>query len=276
MARGPRKHMKRLNAPRHWMLDKNLGVFAPKARPGAHKGRECLPLILILRNRLKYALTATEASMITRQRFVEVDGRVRTDPKYPVGFMDVLTIPKTDDKFRVMYDVKGRFVLHKLTTDDEAQTKICKVIKTYVATNGVPCLCTHDGRTLRYPDPLIKAGDTVVLDLGKDKDGGKIIDFIKFKPGVQCMVTGGANTGRVGEIIDVERHPGSFDIVHVRDANDNTFATRKGNIFVIGRSQTDIRVALPKGKGIRVPLAQDREGKIANYAKGKQGKKSKK
>merc|ERR1719158_1600419 len=210
--------------------------------------------------------------MICKQRFVEVDARVRTDPKYPVGFMDVITIPKNGDRFRVMYDVKGKFVLHKLASDEEAQTKVCKVQKAYTAANGVPCVCTHDGRTLRYPDPLIKAGDSVVLDLAE----GKIIDFIKFKAGVQCMVTGGANTGRVGEIVDVERHPGSFDIVHVKDGNDNTFATRKVNIFVIGRSQSDVRVALPKGKGIRAPLTQDREQKIAQCAKSKAGKKGKK
>lgn len=55
--RGPKKHLKRLNAPKHWMLDKLGGVFAPKPSPGPHKQRECLPLCLILRNRLKYALT---------------------------------------------------------------------------------------------------------------------------------------------------------------------------------------------------------------------------
>lgn len=26
-ARGPKKHLKRLNAPKHWMLDKLTGVF---------------------------------------------------------------------------------------------------------------------------------------------------------------------------------------------------------------------------------------------------------
>ena len=35
MVRGPKKHMKRLNAPRHWMLDKLGGVFAPKPAAGA-------------------------------------------------------------------------------------------------------------------------------------------------------------------------------------------------------------------------------------------------
>ena len=35
MARGLKKHLKRLNAPKHWMLDKLGGVFAPKPSTGA-------------------------------------------------------------------------------------------------------------------------------------------------------------------------------------------------------------------------------------------------
>eukprot|EP01059_Diplonema_ambulator_P002463 TRINITY_DN1209_c0_g1_i1.p1 TRINITY_DN1209_c0_g1~~TRINITY_DN1209_c0_g1_i1.p1 ORF type:complete len:272 (+),score=106.34 TRINITY_DN1209_c0_g1_i1:135-950(+) len=270
MVRGPKKHMKRLAAPKHWMVDKLLGVYAPKSRPGAHKGREALPLIIVLRNRLNLALTRGEAMMITKQRFIEVDGRVKIDPKYPVGFQDIMSIPKTNDHFRVLYDVKGRFVLQK-EDESAAKTKLCKVTKTYTAPNGVPSLCTHDGRTLRYPDPLIKAGDTVAFDL----ENNKIVDFVKFKIGTWCMITGGANTGRAGEIVNLERHPGSFDIVHVKDANDNTFATRLNNVFVIGRRANELLIKLPKAKGIRVPLAQDRETKITTYAKSKQGKRTK-
>lgn len=62
-------------------------VQAPKPSPGPHKERECLPLILILRNRLKYALTGREVTAILMQRLVEVDGKVRTDKTYPAGFM---------------------------------------------------------------------------------------------------------------------------------------------------------------------------------------------
>ena len=267
MARGPKKHMKRLAAPKHWMVDKLNGVYAPKCRPGAHKGRESLPLILILRNRLQYALTRGEAMMIAKMRHIEVDSRVRTDPKTPVGFMDILSIPKTGENYRLMYDVKGRFVLQKVTED--ATTKLCKIEKVYTASNGVPCLATHDGRTIRFPDPLIKKADTVSIDTTT----GKITDFTKFKVGSWVMVTGGANTGRVGEIVDVERHPGSFDICHIKDGNNSTFATRKGNLFVVGRSQNDIRVQLPKAQGLRMPLFQGmcwmsdvrRQGKIFIY-----------
>lgn len=54
-------------------------------------------------------------------------------------------------------------------------------------------------------------------------------------PGNLCMVTGGANLGRIGVITNRERHPGSFDVVHVKDSTGNSFATRLSNIFVIGK-----------------------------------------
>jgi hypothetical protein len=60
---------------------------APKPSSGPHKSRECLPLILIIRNRLKYALTYREVISILMQRHVLVDGKVRTDKTYPAGFM---------------------------------------------------------------------------------------------------------------------------------------------------------------------------------------------
>ena len=69
------------------MLDKLGGVFAPKPSSGPHKTRECLPLIIFLRNRLKYALTYVEAKKICKQRLIKIDGRVRTDFLFPAGFM---------------------------------------------------------------------------------------------------------------------------------------------------------------------------------------------
>lgn len=107
---------------------------------------------------------------------------------------------------------------------------------------GIPHLVTHDARTIRYPDPLIKVNDTVQIDLGT----GKIINFIKFETGNVCMVIGGANLGRVGVITNRERHPGSFDVVHVKDANGNSFATRLSNIFVIGNVRLTLSLLLSK------------------------------
>lgn len=56
-----------------------------------------------------------------------------------------------------------------------------------------------------------------------------------------CMVTGGANLGRIGVITNREKHPGSFDVVHVKDSTGNSFATRLSNIFVIGKVSTGFK-----------------------------------
>merc|ERR1711990_1298708 len=79
MARGPKKHLKRLNAPHHWMLDKLGGIWAPRPSAGPHKLRECLPLLILLRNRLKYALTYQEVTMILQQRRIKVNDTVKVD-----------------------------------------------------------------------------------------------------------------------------------------------------------------------------------------------------
>jgi len=238
------------------MLDKLSGVFAPKPSAGPHKTRESLPTVIFLRNRLKYALTYTEAKKICSQRLIKVDGKVRTDMRYPAGFMDVITIEKTGEQFRLIYDVKGRFAVHRITPE-ESKYKLCKVKKLLVAPKGVPMLVTHDGRTIRYPDPHVKVNDTIRLNL----ESNKIEDYIKFDSGNLVMITGGHNLGRVGVIQSRERHPGSFDIVHIKDAAGNTFATRLSYVFLIGKSNK-AWVSLPADKGVRKTITEEREKRL--------------
>jgi ribosomal protein S4E len=69
--------------------------------------------------------------------------------------MDVVTIEKTNEHFRIMFDVKGRFILRSITAE-EAKTKLCKIKRREVGPNKVPYVVTNDGRTLRYPHPDIK------------------------------------------------------------------------------------------------------------------------
>ncbi|AAW41387.1 40S ribosomal protein S4-A [Cryptococcus neoformans] len=253
MGRGPKKHLKRLAAPSSWMLDKLGGTYAPRPSPGPHKLRESLPLTVFLRNRLKYALTGREVTAIVKQRLIKVDGKVRTDETFPAGFMDVISIERSGEHFRLLYDVKGRFTIHRITPE-EATFKLLKVRKHQLGAKGVPHIVTHDGRTIRYPDPAIKVNDTVKFDFVQNK----IVDHIKFEPGNVVMVTGGRNMGRSGVIVHKERHLGGFDIVHVKDVLDRTFATRLSNIFVIGEG-SKAQVSLPKGKGVKLSIAEERD-----------------
>ncbi|ORX40971.1 ribosomal family S4e-domain-containing protein [Kockovaella imperatae] len=253
MARGPRKHLKRLAAPSSWMLDKLGGTYAPRPSPGPHKLRESLPLVVFLRNRLKYALNNREVTAIVKQRLIKVDGKVRTDETYPAGYMDVITIERSGEHFRLLYDVKGRFTVHRISPE-EANFKLLKVRRHELGAKGVPYILTHDGRTIRYPDPAIKVNDTVKFDFVANK----IVEIIPFEVGNLCMITGGRNMGRVGTIIHMDRHDGGFNIVHVKDVLDRTFATRLSNIFILGES-SKAQVSLPKGKGVKLSIAEERD-----------------
>merc|ERR1712193_15046 len=167
---------------------------------------------------------------IMKQRLIKIDGKTRTDTRFPCGFMDVIQIEKTNENFRLIYDVKGRFTVHRIT-NQEAKYKLCRVKAVKTGPKNVPYLYTSDGRTIRYPDPVI-------------------------------MVNDGRNTGRVGSIMHREKHPGSFDIVHVKDSNGHTFATRLGYIFVIGKGAKPY-ISLPKGGGVKLSIAEERDKRLS-------------
>ncbi|TKC38011.1 hypothetical protein EI555_013019, partial [Monodon monoceros] len=194
MAYGPKKHLKRVAAPKHWMLDKLTGW-----------------------NRLKYALTGDEVKKICMQRFIKIDGQVHTDYNPPCWFIEVMSIDKTGENFCLIYDTKGRFAVHHIIPE-EAKYKLCKMRKIFVGTKGITYLVTHDVRTICYPDSLIKVNDTIQIDL----ETGKINDFINFDTGNLFMVTGGAKVGRIVHVKDDNGNSFATQL-------SNIFITGRGN-----------------------------------------------
>jgi len=170
--------------------------------------------------------------------------------------MDVVTIEKTNEFFRMLLDVKGKFVPHRIDAK-EAGFKLCKVVKKYIGKKKIPYVSTHDGRTFRFPHPDISIGDSLKVNLANNE----ISSVIKFVNGATVYLTGGNNIGRIGILQSIEKHPGSFDIAHIKDANGNTFATRVSNIFVIGDGKSPA-ISLPKGEGIKLTLIEERDLKL--------------
>lgn len=89
--------------------------------------------------------------------------------------------------------------------------------------------------------------------------------MIKFENGASVLTTGGNNIGRVGVLQHVEKHPGSFDIAHVKDANNHHFATRINNVFVIGEGKKPVISLLP-GRGIKLSLIEERDKRLRHEA----------
>jgi len=184
---------------------------------------------------------------------IKVDGKIRRDPRFPLGQMDVVTIEKTNEHFRILYDIKGRFQPHRIDAK-EAGFKLCKVTQKAIGKSKVPHIVTNDGRTIRFPHPDIQINDSVKYDF-KNKS---ISGVLKFQVGATVMLTGGNNVGRIGTLTSIEKHPGSFEICHIKDSKGNAFATRQGNVLIIGDGKTT-SVSIPKGDGIRLTLIQERD-----------------
>lgn len=245
MAHGIKKHLKRLRAPKKWKLNKLGGIWAPNPKSGPHKKFDSFPLILILRNRLKYALNNQEVIQILQQRTVMVDKKIKTEKNYPTGFMDIISIDKTKEDFRLLVDTLGRFILHKIEPK-ESVLKLCKVVEGKKGQRGIPYIITHDGRTIRFPDPFIKKNDTILYDLSEKK----IIDFIKFEMGSLCIIMGGPNVGRIGIVLQQEKNFNQEEMIKLRDGEGSDFSAKITFVFVIGKGKRSF-ISLPKGRGIR-------------------------
>lgn len=253
MARGPRKHLKRIRAPKSWLMDKMGGVFAVRPSEGPHALRESIPLQVVLRDKLHFARTGREVDVILHQKegLVHVDKKVRRNPKYPIGLMDVIDLPKVGSAYRVLYDVKGRFVFTKLKKA-EAAFKLCKIEKKQAGANGVTYLVTHDGRTLRYVSRDITINDTVKLDL----ESGEISERYPMTVNNVAFVMNGSNRGRVGVINHIAHFDGNHDLVTLKDAKGHLFTTRTSYVFVIGNGSTPA-ITLPKQNGVKLSILEE-------------------
>ncbi|KAG0417181.1 40S ribosomal protein S4, partial [Dictyocoela roeselum] len=229
----------RLAAPKSWLLDKNGGVYAPRPSTGPHRLDECIPLCLLLSRKLGYAQNSREVKHIMKNRMVRINGKVRTDPRFPVGIMDILDIPKTGETFRLLYNTSGRFFLHKL--DNPENFTITKVAKRVVRKGKVPYIYTEDGGSFRYCPLEINVGDSVKVDI----ESRKIVDYLPVAEGNIAYLTRGKNMGCAGTIVGIDK-----DIVKIRDVNGRYFSTLKKNLLVIGNEQSWI--SLGEQQGVKV------------------------
>ncbi len=143
--------------------------------------------------------------------------------------MDVIDIPKLKASYRVLYDVKGRFVFIKLNKN-QSKFKLCKIIKKAIGPNKICYLVTHDGRTLRFSDPDININDTIKFNL----ETKEIEDFYKMNLNNVVYISKGNNRGRVGIISHIARFAGNYDLITIKDQKGHTFTTRINYVFVIG------------------------------------------
>jgi small subunit ribosomal protein S4e len=225
----------------HWPIHPKEDTWTVKPSPGPHAIEDSLPLLLVVRDILELADTAREAKMIINQGDILVDGTVRKDYKFPVGFMDVIQIPKTGKTYRVLPDEKGRLVLHSISAENQ-EFKLCRVQNKTTIRGGKQQLNLHDGRNCLVEGDY-KAGDVVVLQVPKQE----ITDHLKLENGTLGLITGGKHIGELGTIKEINITKSSMpNTVLMETADGKSFQTLQDYVFVLGKDQPII--TLPGGK----------------------------
>ncbi len=223
------KHLKRLAVPRSWVIPRKTNVYTTKPRPGAHPVERGLPISTIIRDYLKLAATGREARRVVSAGDVLVDGRIVKDPKFAVGFMDVVAVPKTKQAWRVFIDEKARLRLVPID-DKQAAFKLCQINSKTTISGGRTQLNLHDGRNLLVKKDDYKTGDVLRLELPSQK----ILGHFPLGAGAQVLITDGRHAGEVAPVkaIEVTRSH-KPNLIHLT-SGEASFTTIKPYAFPIG------------------------------------------
>jgi small subunit ribosomal protein S4e len=222
--------LKRLVAPKFWMLHKKERKWAVSPTPGPHKKFECIPLLVIVRDILQLAETGSEAERILKTGDVLVDGKAVKNHRFPAGLMDVITIPKIKKHLRIIPMQDG---LHLLEIEEkEAKIKLCRINNKTTVRKSRTQLNLHDGKNILVDKDAYATGDSVVIEV----PANNILEHIKFERGGTGLIIKGKNAGKLVKIKNI----GKGKVECEMEGKDAEVA--KNYILVVGKDKPLIKL----------------------------------
>jgi len=199
-----KKHVKRMAAPKSWAIPRKTSHWVTKSSPGPHRADRAMPLLAVVRDMLDLCDNSREARFIIGSRMIAVDGRTVTDYKFPVGLMDVVTVLKAKQSYRMLVDYKAKLKLIPIT-DNEKGWKLARIDDKKVVKGGKVQLNLHDGRSILLPTDQYKTGDVLKIELPAQK----IVKALKLEKGNLVFILGGSHPGSVQTVEDYRVRRGS-------------------------------------------------------------------
>lgn len=194
-----KKHLKRLAAPKSWQLKRKQKKFTTRPMPTGQGLKFSISARTILRDLLGYASTAKQAKKIIINNPVLIDGKRIKDDKRAAGLMDIISIPKLNENFKVMINTKGKLVLKKIS-EEEAREKTCKITGKRTAKGNKMQLTLHDGRTVITDRKEYNIRDSLEITIPEQK----IIKHLKLEKGASVYLLGGKHSGLTGTVEKME------------------------------------------------------------------------
>jgi len=240
--KGKSSGLKRKPAPKFWPIHRKEFVWVVKPADGPHSLLSCAPLAVVIRDELGFAKTRKEAKTIVSQGKIHVNGEIRRKDNFPVGLMDVISIPDIAKSYRVLPSYKG-LILNEIG-NEESKFKISRIEDKTVVGNGNIQLHLHDGSNIvvKIADPknpqedVYETLDTLKISLPE----GQMIGHTKMKEKDYALITGGKNMGKHGKIIEIEKAEAKKRrnaLVTIQDDEGKRYQTILDFVFAIGETQ---------------------------------------
>jgi len=245
--KGNKRYLKRLAAPRLIHVPRKIGKFFTKVRAGPHRKEAALPLLHLVRDILNLCSNAREARKIIKQGDILIDGIPRKDPKFPVGLMDVVDIPKTDAHYRIL-PIEGKGLYPIEIPKKEVGFKLVRIENKSNVRGGHVQLHLHDGRNIlikikdpRKPDEAktYKTMDVLKITIPNQE----IKDHFPLKEGNAGIIISGHNFGQVGTITQISKRFGTnASVIGLKTKNNEQLETQYEYMFLLGKGTPEITI----------------------------------
>ena len=224
--RGQNKHLKRIAVPSSTGIsNRKKHVWIVKPSSGPHNRKHAISLGILLREILKVCKTKKESRYVLNSRLIKVDGKVRTDEKFPVGLMDVVSFEGEDKHYVVLIEKHGRLIPVEME-GKETKEKIAKVTKKFTQKKGQLMITLHDGKTLKT-DNNVKVGDSVLVSL----PDYKVKKILKMDKGSVCFIKGGKHSGMLATVQEIMKERGKGEAKMKKDNQE--FVTILDHLCVV-------------------------------------------
>lgn len=225
-----KNHLKRMNAPKTWPIERKATVFITRPKPGPHSMAMSMPLSILLIDVLDLARSARGVRFILNTQEVLVNGTKQRRPDASAGLFDIVSFPATKTNYRIVINKLNRLAAIPVAGKD-AEVVPCKITSKTLLSSKRLQLGFHNGRTLLVQKDRYKVGGTVLLGLD-----GKERAYFPFEQGAFVSVTGGKHVGQHGI---VERLSNGEATVKTPEGE---IETRVGNLFVLGKGTSEIKI----------------------------------
>ncbi len=223
-------HMKRITTPKTWPVARKEIEFVTRPNPGGRTIDETISLDTVMKELLGLTSTTRNVKNIINNQKVLVNGKEVEEEKHPVGLLQVLSIPKTEENYRLVLNKKKLSAIP--IPKKEKNLELVKVRDKTTLKGGRTQLNTTSGRNIVVKKDTYKTGDTVVFDFKK----GSIKKNLPFKKGMTALVLHGKHGGKIGKIKKIKE-----ELVEIK-SEKTVFESEKTNVFVVGKKKPMIKL----------------------------------